>query len=54
LDNKAVVDQSLKVKGVIGLRVIDSSIIPIATEQTNALAIMVGERGAQFIKEDNY
>jgi choline dehydrogenase-like flavoprotein len=54
LDDKAVVDQSLKVKGVTGLRVIDSSIIPIATEQANALAIMVGERGAQFIKEDNY
>ncbi len=54
LDNEAVVDQTLKVKGVKGLRVIDSSVLPIASEQTNALTIMVGERGAHFIKEDNH
>jgi choline dehydrogenase-like flavoprotein len=42
-DSEAVVDEFLKVKGFKGLGVIDSSILPIASEQTNALTIMVGE-----------
>jgi len=52
-DTNSVVDEKFRVKGVSALRVIDSSIIPISSEQTNAISIMIGERGAQFVKDDN-
>lgn len=52
-DKDAVVDPRLKVYGVQGLRVIDASIMPtIPSGNTNAPAIMVGEKGADLIKED--
>jgi len=48
-----VVDQRLRVYGVDGLRVIDTSIFPTVTSgNTNAPAIMVGEKGADMILED--
>lgn len=50
----SVVDARLRVHGVKGLRVADASIFPtIPTGNTNAPAIMVGERAAQFILQDN-
>ncbi|MBD1914072.1 MULTISPECIES: GMC family oxidoreductase N-terminal domain-containing protein [unclassified Leptolyngbya] len=50
-DPMAVVDPELKVHGVQGLRVIDASIMPtITTGNTNAPTIMIGEKGADFIK----
>ncbi|XP_017779966.1 PREDICTED: glucose dehydrogenase [FAD, quinone]-like [Nicrophorus vespilloides] len=52
-DSTAVVDPRLRVYGVKGLRVIDTSIMPtIPSGNTNAPAIMVGEKGADLIKED--
>jgi choline dehydrogenase len=46
----AVVDPTLRVRGVEGLRVIDASIMPsIPSGNTNAAVIMVGERGAAFV-----
>lgn len=52
-DPEAVVDARLKVKGVKGLRVIDASIMPdIIRGNTNAPAIMIGEKGSDLIKED--
>jgi choline dehydrogenase len=46
----AVVDPQLRVRGVDGLRVIDASIIPSLTSgNTNAAAVMIGERGAAFV-----
>jgi choline dehydrogenase-like flavoprotein len=50
-DGMAVVDQDLRVRGLDGLRVIDTSIMPqIISGNTNAPAIMIGERGAAAIR----
>ena len=52
-DPEAVVDSRLRVKGIKGLRVIDASIMPlIVSGNTNAPTIMIGEKGADFIKKD--
>lgn len=52
-DNTAVVDPRLRVYGVKNLRVIDASIMPtISNGNTNAPVIMIGEKGADLIKED--
>ncbi|MCL4149272.1 UNVERIFIED_CONTAM: hypothetical protein GTU68_032926 [Idotea baltica] len=49
-DPLGVVDNELRVRGVEGLRVIDASIMPwIASGNTNAPCIMIGERGVDFI-----
>ncbi len=50
----AVVDHRLRVHGLAGLRVIDASIFPTVTSgNTNAPAIMVGEKGADLVREDS-
>lgn len=52
-DAGAVVDPRLRVHGVDALRVIDASVMPtITSANTNAAALMIGERGAQFLRED--
>ena len=48
--SSSVVDESLKVHGIDGLRVVDASIFPrITTGNTNAPSIMVGEKAADII-----
>ncbi|XP_011309453.1 glucose dehydrogenase [FAD, quinone] [Fopius arisanus] len=51
-DPMAVVDSKLRVKGILGLRVADTSIMPKVTSgNTAAPAMMIGNRAAAFIKE---
>lgn len=49
-DPQAVVDARLNVHGIAGLRIADASVMPIISSgNTNAPAIMIGERAADFI-----
>jgi choline dehydrogenase len=51
--SSSVVDQGLNVHGIKGLRIVDASIFPrITTGNTNAPAIMVGEKAADTILAD--
>jgi len=50
---EAVVDSTLKVHGIKGLRVIDASIMPNVTSgNVNAPIIMIAEKGSDMVKED--
>ncbi len=50
-DPMAVVDARLAVRGIAGLRVADASVMPVITSgNTNAPAIMIGEKAAEFIR----
>ena len=51
-DAEAVVDPQLRVRGVSSLRVVDASNMPtLVSGNTNAAAILIGEKGADLILE---
>ncbi|MFE3798203.1 GMC family oxidoreductase [Nocardia tengchongensis] len=53
VDERAVVDPELKVRGIERLRVADASVMPsIPGGNTNAPSMMIGERAAQLVLED--
>ncbi len=53
-DPMAVIDPRLRVNGIRGLRVADASIMPrIVSGNTNAPAIMIGEKASALVLEDS-
>ena len=53
MDERAVLDPALRVRGVTGLRVVDNSIMPcLLSADTAAPAVMIGERASDFILAD--
>jgi choline dehydrogenase-like flavoprotein len=52
VDDLAVVDPQLRVRGVENLSIVDASIMPhLVSGNINAPVIMIGERGADFLRE---
>jgi choline dehydrogenase len=52
-DAAAVVDERLRVRGFERLRVVDASIMPtVVSGNTNAAAVMIGEKGSDMILQD--
>ena len=53
-DEMAVVDPRLRVRRVAGLRIADASVMPhLVSPNPNAVAMMIGERGADLIRGDH-
>jgi choline dehydrogenase len=54
VDTAAVVDPTLRFNGIAGLRIVDNSIMPtVISSNTNAAAIMIGEKAADMIKANH-
>jgi choline dehydrogenase len=54
VDDTAVVDGSLKVRGIRGLRIADASVMPrVMTGNTMAGCVVIGEQAARFIAREH-
>ncbi|WP_298822414.1 GMC family oxidoreductase N-terminal domain-containing protein [uncultured Roseibium sp.] len=54
IDDQAVVDPRLRFNGIENLRVVDASIMPnVISSNTNAAAIMIGEKASDMIRQDH-
>jgi choline dehydrogenase-like flavoprotein len=52
-DEGSVVDPQLRVRGVAGLRICDSSVMPrLVSSNTNAPSIMIGEKASDLIRTE--
>ena len=50
-DPTAVVDPSLRVRGIDGLRIADGSIMPeVVNATTNAACVMIGEKASDLVR----
>lgn len=50
-DAAAVVDPQLRVRGIEGLRICDSSVMPrLVSSNTNAASVMIGEKAADLVR----
>ena len=53
IDEMAVVNENLKVKGIHNLRVVDASVMPeIPSGNLNAPTLMIAEKASDLIKEN--
>ena len=54
-DDKAVVDDRLRVRGIDRLRIIDASVMPtMPSANTNAATLMIAEKGADLLAEERF